>query len=464
VAGMSIGGLASGLDTAGIVDQLIAVESNQKSLLASRLSATQSQAGAYRAINTRFDALRSAAEAVTKAATWQLTKATSSASSVTAASVGGASSGSVTFTVDQVARAHSAVSATTWTATAGQTADDVDYGATSLQLEINGASSTIDLDRNGDGTATLAEAAAAINAAGLGVTATALKTSDTEYRMSLTSTATGAASAFTATGFTTATQGRNAQITVGDPATGYSISSPTNTFSGLIAGTTITVTKPEAGVTVDVAADPDAVAAKIESLVTAANGLLESIDSYTSATSTAAVLKGDSTLRRLATQTLDVLAYAIGGDGSAASVGLQLTKDGRYSFDKTAFTAKLEADPALVKRMFDGTAATAGDDGDLATTADNGTASVGIAAKLLSLATSATDSTMGSLIALAKGADARATSLQDSIDAWDLRLDMRRQTLTRQFTAMETALSSMQNQANWLSAALGSLPSSAKQS
>ncbi|WP_242472983.1 flagellar filament capping protein FliD [Blastococcus sp. TML/M2B] len=459
---MSIGGLASGLDTAGIVDQLIAVEGNQQTLLKQRLSATQSQAAAFRAINTRFDGLRAAAEALTKPAAWTSVKAASSSTSVTATTLSGAVAGSISFSVDQVARAHSLVSATTWTATGTQTATDLDFGATSLDLVVGGVTTSVALDRDGSGTATLAEAAAAINAAGLGVTATAVKVSDTGYRLAITSTTTGDASAFTATGFTTATQGRNAQITVGDAATGYSMTSATNTFSDLVPGTTITVTKPETAVTVDVTPDPAAVAAKVESLVSAVNGLLDSIKSYTDAGSSAAALKGNATLRQLGTQVLDVLAFAVGGDGSASQIGLQLSKDGRYVFDKTVFTDKLTSDPALAQRMFSATTPTAGPDGDLATTADNGTSPVGIAAKLLSLAKSANDSTIGSLTVLAQGADSRAKDLQDSIDAWDRRLELRRATLTRQFTAMETALSTMQNQANWLTAQLGSLAGNTK--
>lgn len=458
MGGMSIGGLASGLDTAGIVDQLISVEGNQQTLLKQRLSATQSQGTAFRAINTRFDGLRAAAEALTKDAAWQAVKPSSNSTSVTAASVGAATAGSVTFSVDQVAKAHSLVSSTTWTAAAGQTAVDLDFGATTLDFLVGGATKSVMLDRDGNGTATLSEAAAAINAAGIGLTATALKVSDTGFRLSVTSSTTGAASEFSASGFATATQGRNAQVTVGDAGTGYSITSPTNTFSGLIAGTTITVTKPETGVTVDVTPDPAAVATKVESLVSSVNGLLDAINSYTDAKSTSAALKGNGTLRQLATQVLDVLAYAVGGDGSASKVGLQLTKDGHYVFDKTAFTGQLTENPAMVQRMFGASTPTAGPDGDPATTEDNGTTPVGIAAKLMGLARSASDTTIGSLTVLAQGADSRAKDLQTNIDAWDRRLELRRATLTRQFTAMETALSTMQNQGNWLSAQLGSLP------
>ena len=49
------------------------------------------------------------------------------------------------------------------------------------------------------------------------------------------------------------------------------------------------------------------------------------------------------------------------------------------------------------------------------------------------------------------------SSLQ--VDAWDLRLVKRKETLTRQFTAMETALSSLRNQSTWLAGQINGLPS-----
>ena len=52
-----------------------------------------------------------------------------------------------------------------------------------------------------------------------------------------------------------------------------------------------------------------------------------------------------------------------------------------------------------------------------------------------------------------------AKDITDRIDAWDLRLAKRKETLTRQFTAMETALSSLQNQSTWLAGQISQLPS-----
>ena len=461
MAGMSVGGLVSGMDTSTIVSQLMQVEAQPQTLLKSRLDSTQSRATAYRAINTRFEALRSAADALTSDTTWKSAKATASSTTVTATAGAGASTGSVTFTVNNVARPHSMISAQKWTATGTQTAADLAYGTSTLAVTVGGTTTSLSLDRDGNGTATLAEAAAAINARPeLGLTATAVKVSPTEYRLQVAATKTGAASEFSlgATGsFGVVTQGADAKLTVGT-GTGYTMTSATNTFTGLVDGTTITVTEPASNVTLNVVEDPNAVAAKVTSLVNAANGLLDAISSYTDSDSASASLKGDSTLRQLSDRVLDTLAYAIGSDGSASAVGLELTKDGHFQFDSTAFVAKLTADPAVVRRMFTSSATTAGADGTLGTS-DDVTSPVGIAAKLKELGRSASDSTNGSLVLLAKSSDAAAVDLQDRIDDWDDRLALRKTALERQFTAMETALSTLQNQSSWLSSQIGSLPS-----
>src|SRR3712207_7309920 len=54
-----------------------------RSALKTRLTATQAMATAYRTVNTRFDALRTAAELLSKPETWTAGKGTSNATSVT---------------------------------------------------------------------------------------------------------------------------------------------------------------------------------------------------------------------------------------------------------------------------------------------------------------------------------------------------------------------------------------------
>ena len=108
--------------------------------------------------------------------------------------------------------------------------------------------------------------------------------------------------------------------------------------------------------------------------------------------------------------------------------------------------------------MVSGTAASNGLDGVVGG-GDDVTEVTGIAGRLLAVAKSASDATTGSLVSLANGKESLVKDIQDRIEAWDLRLAKRKETLTRQFTAMETALSSLKNQSTWLAGQINSLPS-----
>jgi len=99
----------------------------------------------------------------------------------------------------------------------------------------------------------------------------------------------------------------------------------------------------------------------------------------------------------------------------------------------------------------------AGED-QVAHTPDDTVDSDGLAARLSVLAEMASDSVSGSIVTMANGSDTTAKDIQTQIDAWTLRLQQRKETMTAQFNALETALSSMQSQGNWLSSQINNLP------
>jgi flagellar hook-associated protein 2 len=468
MAGMSLStGLISGMDTGSLVSQLMQVEANPQTLLKTKLAGTQTDAAAYRAVNTRFDGLRSAAEAVTKAASWTTTKATSSVpAAVTATAGSSALPGSLTFTVAKLATTHSLIgpeltTTVPSTPTTPASATDVPFGA---QITVTDAAGLNPQTFAVGGSGSLADAVAAINKnTALGLTATAMQVSDGKFRLQVSAGTTGAAKAFglnTDTGhtFTALTTGQDAELTVGT-TNPFTVRSPTNSFTGLLPDTTITVaattTTP---VTVGVTSDADAVAAKVSALISAANGTLSTVTAYTKSDSKTATLKGDSTLRTLASEVLSAIASAVGADGSAAAAGLHLNRDGTIAFDSAKFTEKLKSDPAFVQRIFAGTPAGPGPNG-VTGGGDDVTEVVGIAGRLQTIAKNASDTTTGSLTLLATSKDSTAKDLEVRIADWDLRLAIRKDSLTRQFTAMETALGSLQNKSTWLSAQLSSLPS-----
>jgi flagellar hook-associated protein 2 len=450
---MSVDGLISGMDTTTLITQLIQAEAGPQTALKTRLKTTELAASAYRTVNSAFAALRSAAEGALKADAWTPVKASVvPANAVAATASNGATTGSLTFAVKSTATAHSVVSPANWTAATDP------HGLTS-PLEVrdeNGvAVGTITIT----GT-TLSDAVNAINASSFGLSAAAVNSGNGTFRLQVTAKETGTAAKFdlgTAGTFTATTVGRNAVLTVGVDST-YDVESPTNTFDGLLPGVTVTASKkdPLTPITVTVGADPDAVAAKVQALVDAANSAITQVKTYTNnSMGSTAALKGDYAVGQLAGQVLDAVSFAIGTDGSPAQVGFQLTKDGKISFDKSKFLSALAADPAMAQRMVGGNDRGAGVD-EVAGTADDVAAS-GIAGRLLVVARTASDSATGSLIKLAEGQDSMIKDIKDRIDAWDLRLAKRKETLVRQFSAMETALSSLKNQSTWLAGQLNSL-------
>ncbi|MBB3676507.1 flagellar filament capping protein FliD [Modestobacter versicolor] len=452
-------GLISGIDYSTMITQLMQVEANPQSLLKNQLTATKSDATAYRAVNTRFETLRSAAAALTADTAWTAVKASSSNASVAASAGATAVGGSVTFTVKQLATAHSEISDQAWTGT------DQAFGAGTFTFTPKGGTATaIAIPTTNAGGATLADAVAAINASDKGLTAAAVRVKDGEYRLQVTAKATGEKASFVVgddTAWKTAVTGQDAKLTLGELA--LEVSSDTNTFTGLMADTSITVSKTGETATVGVTKDPSSVTTKVKALVDAANNMLQAVTDYTDPENDAALLKGDSTLRSLANKVLDVFSGGVGGV-SASSLGVKLTRDGKLEFDSAAFTAKMASDPAAVKDLLTRKTIVSPGADLISGNADDVTSPLGFAAKLEALAKGASDTTTGSLVLLAKSQDALATDLQTRIDNWDTRLALRKSSLTAQFTAMEKALGTMQNQASWLSSQIAGLPSWSKSS
>ena len=466
MAGMSVStGLISGINYDTMISQLMQIEANPQTLLKNKLVATQADAAAYRAVNTKFDALRSAAETLTKSATFAAAKATSSSTDVVATAGPTAIPGSsVSFTVSQLAATHSLVSGTkSASRTALATSDGAAWPLT-ITNSATQAATTVTVPAG----ATLTEAAAAINSAKAGVTASVIQLAKDDFRLQLTSSTGGSDGVFKVTdstgtggGFLLNDQGRNAELTL---ASGLAAVSSTNVFTDLLPGVTITATKADTAgsmTTVSVGSDQPAVTSAVKAMVDAANAVLSAIASNTDTSAgSKAVLKGDSTLRSLTNSVLSTISTAIPtatGDRSASAVGITLTRDGRLSFDPEKFTAALAADPTLAQRLVNGADATAGANG-ITGDADDTAAVPGVAQRLLDLAKRATNTTTGILVLKAKGEDQAAAGLTTQIDDWSRRLELRQASITARFNAMETALGSLQNKSSWLSSQLASLP------
>lgn len=439
----SIGGLASGLDTASIISQLMALEALPQTKLKTQVTTEQSKVSTLQKVNTGLQALSTSIDGMLAATTgsWATLAATSTNTGVSVAATAAAFPGNFTVTVGQTALSHQAAFLTPHAKT------DV----------VTGASTSVLLKRAGDpdlqidtANGTLEELATAINAADAGVRATLVRTGTSggidQYRLLVESSTTGADQAFDLTdstgaallGGATVRTGRDASIDIG----GITATSTTNTFADVVPGVTVTLASNATGAA-DIAVSRDATgsSASVKSLIDQVNAVLGQISGATSTSTTAkGVLAGDSTLRRVSGALQEAIYPADGS--SMATYGVQIDRYGKLTFDADKFAAAYAADPVATAAAFTGPD--------------------GFGSRVKSVADAASDKYDGSVTNAITNHGTAITRLNENIARWDDRLELRRTSLERQYTALETALSHMQAQSSWLSAQLASMTASSE--
>lgn len=191
MSGISGSGLISGIDTAGLINQLIAVASRPKVLAQTRLIQLQGQQAAFLDLNTQLSGLRSAAQSFRTDSVFRTKLATSSNAEVLTASASpGAQAGTYSFIVDRLVssrqmlsrgfqdRNSTAVGAQSFTFESAQGRLDRDISLSALndgagiargkiRVTAGADSAEVDLSR----AATVSDVLDAINGSGLNVTA-----------------------------------------------------------------------------------------------------------------------------------------------------------------------------------------------------------------------------------------------------------------------------------------------------
>jgi flagellar hook-associated protein 2 len=452
MANLNVDGLVSGLDTSSLVSQLMSIERQPQVRLQSRRTEVNNTVSAFQTLSTRLGALRTATEALTGTAGWRTAKASSTndtIASVTATAT--ASPATLSMKVTALAKAHATLS------TAGTASVD-DVVATS---DITVAGETIALADLDSGS--LSDVVAAINAKSTKVTASAVFVNGS-YRLQLMSRSTGDASALEASGATVGTlgsafgivsDGSDATLQVGDGPGAYTLTSSTNSFTGALPGVTITARAVDPNpVTVTVSADPEALADKVQAMVTAWNDVstyLKSQTSYDTNTKKSGTLFGEPQARALTTSLRGAAADPVSTLGKTASaVGITIDRFGVMSFNRQKFLDGYAADPSGTAALFQADAVLAGE--NLTSSAGDG-----IAERLRLVALRAVDLTRGQVTKTIQSRQEQIKSLDAQIAAWDTRLALRETALKRQFSNLEVALGRLQDQGNWLSSQVAGL-------
>jgi flagellar hook-associated protein 2 len=453
----NISGLASGIDTSTIVDQLMAIERQPQNRLKTQVSLSAARKTALSDIQTRLKNLQLAAEDLKSVTLWanKQTVDVNDATKVAVTLSGPAGTGSYQLNVSQLARG----SQRWYTYTNPASDDTITFS--------NGHTTTITAGSDIDA------AVLAVNSdANAPVYASAVTDaqSGTKYLVFSSRTTGQTASAFTASAGSIAEDGSRA---VGGLDAQYWVdsgtmkSSPSNVVTDAVPGASITlkgVTTVSGPVTVTVGApapDNSNITAKVKAFVDQYNSTLDFIRSkldekkvvnpQTTADQQKGLLNGDTMLEGILSQLRVAMtnAYAPGNPttldqmneigvstGSAFGALNQDAIKGKLVFDSAKFSSALAADPASVKNLL------------------SGTSGFGQAIDDLLSPTLQAGGTMASRLS---AEDAKQKTLNTQIAAMDVLLQKKQDTLKAQFTAMESALQQSQAQGQWLAGQLAGL-------
>ena len=225
---------------------------------------------------------------------------------------------------------------------------------------------TLNADNVATGDGSLTTVVDAINGSDSGVIASAVQVGANQWRLQITSATTGvlhdlnvsgAEFGAGAGGLVSVNAAADAQITVGTGPGAFTVTSGSNTVSGLLSGVTLTLLGTTTGpVTVSTARDATGLADKVQAMVDAANKLhqtIQSMPAYDPSTNSAQALTGDLGARQLANSLASALEDAVSGTGlvSPGLVGVSADRDGNFKFDKSAFLAAYNSDPVSVAKM-----------------------------------------------------------------------------------------------------------------
>ena len=263
MTGIQLTGLASGLDTESIISQLMAVESQPRTVISNKQASAQARQTALQDIQSKLTLLKTATTALSSVTTWgnSQTVESTDTTKATVRTVAGASPGGHQLVVSQLARGAQATYA---------------YSAPSGPVTVNGVAVTIPAG------ASLDDAVTAINDAdypdGEGVFAV-----NVNGKLAISARTTGSASQASVTGLgtqTASTAGLDAQGTVD----GAAFTSSSNMVTDALPGVEVTLkgVTDATGISLIVGnpgPNPDNLVSAVKGFVSAYNSVVDAVRS-----------------------------------------------------------------------------------------------------------------------------------------------------------------------------------------
>ncbi len=359
MASITSAGLGSGLDVNGIIQQLVAVESQPLTVLAQKESVYQAKLSAYGSLKGAVASFQGAVRSLSSLSKFQVIKATSADSTIyTASATANAVPGSYAVEVTALAQAHKLVSK-------GFASVTDQLGTGTLSITKGGVATAVTIAATDNSLSGIRDA---INAAKAGVTATIINdgSATNPYKLIVTASDTGAANAIkvTVSGDSVGTNvdddglsqlaydpagtlgnGKNlTQTAAAQNATlkvdGVDISKTTNTVTDVIQGVTLNLVKTGAATALTVVRDTASVRTSVEAFVKAYNDInktVKDLTGYNATTKQGAILQGDASALSLVSQirrTLNAPVTALSGSYTLLSqIGVAFQSDGTLALD-----------------------------------------------------------------------------------------------------------------------------------
>lgn len=449
-AGISFGGLGSGLDTRAIISALMAVERRPITALESKKASLNSSKNLFGDFKKLLSDLDTKAQSLRTTTDFLEMKAASSDEDVLAARAGStATPGS--YQIKVLALASSQVSVSNGRAAK----DDPVFGDGTFFLNVNGTDHPIDIGAGTGYASTLDGIAQAIRDKGLDVTAEVVDTGQTgasRYQLVMRSTTVGSQGAFSLTldSGNAALDSLITEVNANQRApgqdahllyNGVDVYRSSNSVGDLIPGVTLDLKSVDTvnPVTVTITTDAEETSKKIKEFVDAYNKVVDFVKTQNELDADGGAknpLFGDSTLRSIRSSLRSVVGGSVATGNSAitllANAGITSDRDGKLTFNQSKFEEKLGEDEQAVASLFSAT-------------------DVGIAAKLSTQLSSYTSSVDGIIKTRQDGFDRMIKDAQRRIDQGEQRLARFEQNLEQRYANLETQIARLQGQGSALS-------------
>lgn len=463
MADISFGGLATGLPTEDLVKSLMAIERQPIDRLETKKANESTRLKAYGELNTKLNDLRDVARGLSLTSSVRTTKVQLSAEDTLSATSNGASTGSYTISVAQLAQ----VQKTVTSGFSSQTEAVLGTGTFAIGDKV------IDVTSSNN---SLQGLTASINSVSgdTGVTASIINDGKESGNYHIVLTGKDAATSFSLSYNLhdsennvidiSASHIRAAQQAVAY-VDGIEVVSNSNTLTGIIAGVTMNLSKvsdittPASGgngpvyatTTLNVISDNEALKEKISTFVSSYNAIMEWIvsayDNTTTTTATtdtttsttnalAKALRGDATVNSVKRQLQSTLSDAVSGSGSMqilSEIGISTQADGTLFLNNSALTTALDT-------KFDDTVKLLASEGRVD----------GVMKKFNNVLLNLTSATKGMYAEKRTRYDGAVKSLDSQIAQKELLMTKIETRIRSQFNAMETLVSSLNSQGDYL--------------